>query len=415
MLYAVDIAYLVFAFITLYFTILFFLLFLENKKSIYKIPKLLRYPSMSIIVPAHNEEKNIGKTIKNLKKLIYPKNKLEIIVVNDGSTDKTGEIARNFKGVKVFDKVNQGKKAYAINFGVSKAKNEIIACIDADSFPKPDSILKAVPFFNDPIVGAVTTSVFVKEPKNLIQKLQYLEYAMIVWTRKLLEFVDGIYVTPGALSLYRKDVLQKIGGFDENNLTEDIEIAWRMIHQGYIIKMSTPSKVYTTVPSSFKKWWAQRIRWNVGGLQTSAKYVDTLFRSRFKSLGMFIVPFFILSYFVSLLGFGVFVYVLGTAIFNFSSLFFKSFLYKSDPLSLINYSYFADFLILPNVFTIFGLGIFILSLLWIFISLKTTGIKIKGLSGVYKILVYLTLYITAFPIILINSIFKFLKSKKYSW
>jgi len=412
MMYPIDVVYLVFIFITLYFSILFFLLFLRNKKLIKRIPKLTKHPSVSIIIPAYNEENVIGKTVKNLKKLIYPKNKLEIIVVNDGSSDKTGQIARTFKGVKVFDKVNQGKKAYALNFALKKAKGEIIGCIDADSFPKTDSLLKSVSFFNDPKVGAVTTSIFVKEPKKLIQKLQYLEYIMIVWSRKLLEFLDGIYVTPGAMSLYRKSVLQEVGGFDEKNVTEDIEIAWRILRKGYLIKMSTLAKVYTNVPSSFKKWWKQRIRWNIGGLQTSVKHIDTIFRSRFKSLGIFVVPFFILSYLISILGFGVFVYVLGTAFYSYSNIIFKSFLYSSNP---IKYTNFMDFLILPNVFTVFGFSIFILSLVWMFIGLRATGMKIKGFKGLYKILIYLSLYITIFPIILINSIFKFVRSKNYRW
>jgi len=412
MMYPIDVAYLVFIFITLFFSILFFLLFLRNRKLIKKIPKLVRHPSVSIIVPAYNEENVIGKTIKNLKKLVYPKNKLEIIVVNDGSSDKTGKIARSFKGIKVFDKVNQGKKSYALNFGLKKAKGEIIGCIDADSFPKSDSLLKSVPFFNNPRVAAVTTSIFVKEPKKLIQKLQYLEYIMIVWSRKLLEFLDGIYVTPGAMSLYRKSVLKEVGGFDEKNVTEDIEIAWRILRKGYLIKMSTPAKVYTNVPSSFKKWWKQRIRWNIGGLQTSIKHIDTIFRSRFKSLGIFVVPFFVLSYLISLIGFGVFVYVLGTATYDYSNLLLKSFLYSSNP---IKYETLMDFLVLPNVFTIFGLSIFVLSLVWIFVGLKTTGMKIRGFKGVYKILIYLSLYITIFPIVLIDSTFKFIKGKEYRW
>ena len=411
MLYLIDVVYLAFIFITMYFTILFFLLFQRNKGFMQKIPKLTNYPSVSIIVPSYNEESNIAKTIVNLKKLIYPKNKLEIIVVNDGSTDKTGEIARSFKGIKVFDKINQGKKSFALNFGIEKAKGDVIACIDADSYPMPDALLKSIPFFNDSIVGAVTTSVFVKEPKKLIEKLQYLEYIMIVWGRKLLEFLDGIYVTPGALSMYRKNVLKEVGGFDEKNVTEDIEIAWKILRHGYIIKMSSPAKVYTNVPSSFKKWWKQRIRWNIGGLQTSYKHLDTIFRSRFKSLGMFVVPFFILSYIVSLCGFAVFIYVISNGVYSYSSLLLKSFFYGSNP---IRYSNFADFIILPNVFTIFGFSIFFLSVIWVFVSLKTTGMKIKGFDGFAKIIIYLTLYITIFPIILISSILKFIR-KEYEW
>lgn len=411
MLYLIDIVYLAFIFITMYFTILFFLLFQRNKGSMQKIPKLTNYPSVSIIVPAYDEENHIAKTIENLKKLIYPKDKLEIIVVNDGSTDRTGQIARGFKGIKVFDKVNQGKKAFALNFGIERAKGDIIACIDADSYPMPNALLKSVPFFNETTVGAVTTSVFVKEPKKLIEKLQYLEYIMIVWSRKLLEFLDGIYVTPGALSLYRKSVLQEVGGFDEKNVTEDIEIAWRILRKGYVIKMSSPAKVYTNVPSSFKKWWKQRVRWDIGGLQTSFKHLDTIFRTRFKSLGTFVVPFFILSYAVSLCGFAVFVYVLGNGIYSYSSLFLKSFFYGSNPLK---YSNFADFILLPNVFTIFGFSIFFLSIIWVFVSLKTTGMKIKGFDGFVKIIIYLTLYITIFPIILINSVLRIIR-KQYEW
>ncbi|OGI12175.1 hypothetical protein A3K64_02470 [Candidatus Micrarchaeota archaeon RBG_16_36_9] len=399
-------------FVSLYFTVMFFILFFENKELIQKIPKLVRYPFVSIIVPAYNEEKTVGKTIQNLKNLIYPKNKLEIIVVNDGSTDNTGNIIKKFKGIKIFEKSNQGRKAFALNFGIKKAKGEIITCIDADSFPKSDSLLKTIPFFNDTSVGAVTTSVIVKEPKKLIQKLQYLEYVMIVWSRKLLEFLDGIYVTPGTMSLYRKSILEEIGYFDEKNITEDIEVAWKILRKGYKIRMSMPAKVYTNVPSSFNKWWNQRIRWNIGGFQTSIKHIDAVFKSRFKSFGMFVVPFFVISYVISILGFGLFLYILGQGVYNYSNILIKSFIYKSVP---VNISTFTDFIMLPNVFTIFGFGIFILSLLWVLTSLKVTGMKLNGLKGIYTILIYLTLYITIFPIILLYSSFKFFRGKGYKW
>lgn len=411
MFYLVDLAYLTFAFITLYFTVMFFLLFFENKGNIQKIPELVRYPFVSIVVPAYNEEDTVGRTVQNLKKLIYPKNKFEIIVVNDGSTDRTGEIVKSIKGVRIFEKPNQGRKAFALNFGIKKAKGEITACVDADSFPRSDSLLKTIPFFNDPLVGAVTTSVIVKEPKKLIQKLQFLEYTMIVWSRKLLEFIDGIYVTPGSMSLYRKNVLEEIGYFDEKNITEDIEVAWKILRKGYKIKMSMPAKVYTDVPSSFNKWWKQRIRWNIGGFQTSIKHVDAVFKSRFKSFGMFVVPFFLISYAVSVLGFGLLLYMLGQAAYNYSDLLLKSFLYSSP----IDVSRAADFIMLPNVFTVFGFGIFALSLIWVLASLKSTGMKIDGLKGIYTILIYLSLYITIFPVVLLYSAFKFLRGKGYKW
>lgn len=414
MLNFIDVIYLIFMFITLFFTILFFVLFAENKKEVRKIPKIKYKPFVSIIVPSYNEEKTIAKTIRNLKKLIYPKNKLEIIVVNDGSTDNTGKIARSFKGIKVFDKINEGKKAFALNYGIRRSKGSIIACVDADSFPEPNCLIKTIPFFNDPQVSAVTASIQVKNPKNLLEKLQLLEYAMIAWSRKLFEFLESVYVTPGPLSLYRRDVLVKLGLFDTTSVTEDIEIAWRMLRSGFKIRMSSPAIVYTSVPSSMRDWWKQRIRWNVGGFQTSLKYKDAIFRSRFNNFGIFVVPFFILFYIVSLLGFTVFVYLLGRGIYNYSSLFLGLYSTGTGMTSALKYANLTDFIMLPNSFTIFGFSIFLLSIVWTYISLRTS-IRIKAKSDFYNILIYVTLYITLFPVLLIDSLFKFFKNKEHKW
>ncbi len=406
MLGLIDIIYLGFAAVSLYFTFLFFILFFENRGKIHETPESGYMPSVSLIIPAHNEEKAIGDTIKAVKGLSYPKNLLEVIVVDDGSSDKTYEIASK-AGVKALRK-KRGGKASALNFGIARAGGEIVGCVDADSYPDKDALLKSVPFLSEKEVAAVTTSIFVKNPKNLIQRLQNIEYTMIVWARKLLEFLNSVYVTPGPLSLYRKSILKKVGGFDEKNLTEDIEIAWRLLRHGYKIKMASDARVFTRSPEKFSKFWRQRLRWNIGGIQTSLKYRYTLFNSQFKSLGGFVLPFFAASYVLSLFGFGVFLYLLGRTAYDIA---YYAFLAPSLGISPIrDYTFF----LLPNVFMIFGLVIFALSLAWVIISFRTVKASLSGLRVWVDLVIYLSLYITIFPIILIHSTWRWLK-KSLEW
>lgn len=402
----VDILYIFFAAITTYFTLIFLLLYKKNKSQLRFTPKLYKLPSISLIVPAYNEQDTIAGTLRSLNKLDYPKDKLEIIVVDDGSEDDTYEIAKKFKNVRVFHKENGGK-ARALNFGLGKAKGEIVACVDSDSHPLPDALLKSIPFFNEESVAAVTTSIFATRPKNLIEALQWLEYSMIVWSRKLLEFLDAVYVTPGPLSLYRKSVLIKVGGFDTKNMTEDIEIAWRLLSRGYKIKMATEAKTYTSIPTKLKSWWRQRIRWNIGGIQTALKYKYTFFKGNYGILSSFVWPFFSLSYILSFVGLGLFSYIIMKYILNQFSFVVQASATGVNPLKH------WQFWLVPDIFTIFGIVVFILSIIWVKASLSLTREKSKP-KNPFKYLVYLTLYITIFPINLADSVWRYLR-KNFKW
>jgi len=402
----VDIAYLIFAGASLYFTFLFFLLFARNKTTVKALPPLSALPSITLIVPAFNEEKTISKTLRHLQNFDYPKEGLDIIVVDDGSKDKTFDVASRFKGVTVLRKKNGGK-AGALNYGLKFAKGELVGCVDSDSCPKSDALVRMVPFFSQENVGAVTSSIFVSDAKNVIERLQKIEYIMIVWARKLLEYLDSVYCTPGPLSLYRTDVLRKVGGFDEKNLTEDIEIAWKLIHNGYKIKMSSSAEVYTSPQSSFARWWKQRLRWNIGGMQTTMKYRHDLFKRG--SLGMFVIPFFSLSYFLSMFGLLLFGYIISKWAFNLFSFYFGSVSLGINPFNHV------QLLLLPDVFTVFGLLILALSLVWIRISLRTVGKSLGGLPGLVDLALYLTLYITVFPFNLLESSWMFLTRNYSGW
>jgi len=379
---------------------LFLLLFFAHKKRLYTTKShSKKFPSVSIIIPAYNEKNCIEKTIKNVKKLIYSK-KLEIIVVDDGSIDDTYKIAKKIKGIKVLSKKHEGK-AKALNFGLKHAKGEIVACVDSDSYPEKYALLKTIPLFEKD-VAAVTTSVFVKNAKSLIQRLQRIEYLFIAWTRKILEYLNSIYVTPGPMSLYRKNILLKIGGFDEKNLTEDIEIAWRLLKHKHKIKMSLDTKVYTTVPKTLKRWWHQRIRWNVGGLQTNFKYFNLFLNKNFGSVGMFILPFFSVSYLLSILGLFLIFYI----VFNWSYLLIGSYSFGFNPV--------GHFYMLPDIFLFLGIFTFILSLFYIKAGYKTMKRYIHFPKKILDVLIYVLFYFAIFPVNLIHSFLKFL-TKKYEW
>ena len=180
----VDYVFLAFCMVSLYFLVLFMLLFLESKPLFDpEIEVTHQLPTVTLIVPAYNEEETVGGTVSCLKKLDYPKDLLEIIVVDDGSTDRTAKRASSPE-VLVVTKVNGGKSE-AVNLGISMAKSEIVGVVDADSFPEPDSLLRAVSRFRDPRVAAVTSTVLVREKRTLMQRLQAIEYYLSAWQTNL--------------------------------------------------------------------------------------------------------------------------------------------------------------------------------------------------------------------------------------
>ena len=276
------------AFATTYVAVLFLLLYLEEAEGM-EDPKPKRFPSVSIIVPAYNEGEHIAKTIKSLLSLEYP-GKKEVIVVNDGSTDGTGNVARRFvkKGVAVIDKPNGGK-ASAMNLGISRAKGELVAVLDADSIVAGDALLHMVGYFDDPEVAAVTPMMKVWESRTPVQKLQKAEYILNSFMKKLLEQLDAITVTPGPFSVYRRSVFRKLGGFDEKTITEDQEIALRIQRANLRIASSVGAVVYTDAPESLRELYLQRKRWYTGFLQNIWEYRD-LVSPKYGDLGLFVIP-----------------------------------------------------------------------------------------------------------------------------
>lgn len=273
----------------LFTTIFFLFTLLENKKNITR-GYTKKFPKVSIIVPAYNEEENLFKTISSLLRMDYPKDKLEIIVVDDGSTDNTYKIAKQFisEGVKVYTKKNGGKGT-ALNHGLKKVTGDFIGCLDADSFVAKDSLKKMLAYFDNPKVMAVTPSLKVYKPKNFLQRIQMIEYLIGIFLRKIFALLGSIHVTPGPFSIYRKEFFDKYGGYDEDNLTEDIEIALRIQSKGYNIENSVDAPVYTVAPYNLKGLFRQRIRWYMGFTENVVNY-KRLFSKEYGNLGLFVLP-----------------------------------------------------------------------------------------------------------------------------
>jgi len=282
-----DILVYIVSFFGLFTSIFFFLTLLENKQKI-NSPKHKRLPKVSVIVPAYNEEKTITKTISSLLGLDYPKDKLEIIVVDDGSIDKTYQVAKKFEGIRLFRKNNEGKGA-TLNFALKRCNGELVGALDADSFVDKDALKKMVGFFEDNNVMAVTPSLKAYKPKKVLERVQYIEYLIGIFLRKIFAFIGAVHVTPGPFTIYRKEFFDKYGSYDATNLTEDIEIALRIQSHRFKIENAVDANVYTITPHKFKNLFRQRVRWYLGFVNNVLNYKH-LFSSQYGNLGIFILP-----------------------------------------------------------------------------------------------------------------------------
>jgi cellulose synthase/poly-beta-1,6-N-acetylglucosamine synthase-like glycosyltransferase len=258
---------------------------------------------VSIIIPAVNEEKTIVNTIKSALSIDYPKNLFEVIVVDDGSNDKTYALAKKFASsinpkVKVLTK-SHGGKGSALNLGIKHASGEIIITMDADTFVSPDSVRKMMSYFYSKDVMSVTPSMGVHRPETIWQRVQHIEYYLGVFLRKSFSTLNAIHVTPGAFSAYRKEFFEKYGGYDEHNITEDLEIALRIQSKGFIIENAAEAAIYTRSPRSFKTLLVQRRRWYAGLARNLWNYRH-LFGFKRGPLGYLVLPLAVLAIFSSM-------------------------------------------------------------------------------------------------------------------
>ena len=254
---------------------------------------------VSVIVPAYNEKECIANTLRSLARSTHP---IEIIVVDDGSTDDTSEIARSaaesfgMTNVRVIRQENAGKPA-ALNNGVRSASYDIVVMMDGDTVFEADTVRQLVQPFADPEVGAVAGNAKVGNRDTIIGAWQHIEYVMgFNLDRRMYDLLRCMPTIPGAIGAFRREAVLAVGGMSEDTLAEDTDITIAMHRQGWRVVYQEHAKAWTEAPGSLKQLWSQRYRWSYGTMQALWKHRKSLTdkgpSGRFGRVGMPLVVIF---------------------------------------------------------------------------------------------------------------------------
>jgi len=237
---------------------------------------------ISFLLPAYNEEKQIRKCIESIDKAAANyTGHTEIIVVNDGSTDNTRKISSeailNLKnaGGKVFNIPNSGK-GFALQYGLERLRGDVIFRIDTDSAIDEYAINRVMNHFKDPVVGSVSGLILPLEEKSWIQKIWLLRWSLLTFYKREWELIDSVLVQPGAFSVFRKNALMMAGGWADNILGEDADIAVRLARCGYRNEYEDHAVVFSDIPSNLKDLREQRVRWAMSFYHARAVNLDVI-------------------------------------------------------------------------------------------------------------------------------------------
>jgi cellulose synthase/poly-beta-1,6-N-acetylglucosamine synthase-like glycosyltransferase len=408
-----DAIFYILIFLSVYVQVFYFVTFLENRKKIVireEDIKLKSYPSVTIVVPCWNEEKTVEKTVLSILNLNYPKDKLKIFLVNDGSTDNTKEVVNKFlshSNIEVFHKENGGKFT-ALNLGLEKSDTEFFGCLDADSFVHKEALVRIMSYFEkDPSVMAVAPAVVVNESKNFIQSAQRAEYNMGLFFKKMLGFLGAINVTPGPLTIFRRKVFRDLGPYKHGHSTEDMEIAYRMQKNNYKIEHCNDAFVYTNTPLTINKLYRQRLRWIYGFINNTIDYRGVLFSKKHGNFAFFTLPMGIISIFAIS-------FLFGRITYNFLNfLYLKMIQFKTVGINFRTFDFdFDPFFI--NTKT----SIFLMAVVYAFIIFALSfGRKMAKEKRILSLdtLFFFPVFGLMAPIWFLKAIFNTIISRKPSW
>jgi biofilm PGA synthesis N-glycosyltransferase PgaC len=246
------------------------------------------FPKLSLIIPAHNEEKVIVRSIESSLAADYP-NK-EIIVVDDGSKDRTYQLAHPYanKGaIKLLHRdVASGSKATALNHGFLFATGEIVVVVDADTLIERNSLIELVKPLNDKNVGAVSGNVRILRGedggRNLLVRLQSYEYLIsLELGRRFYSIIGTLLIISGAFGAFWRSSLQSLGEYDKDTITEDFDLTLKLRKTGKKLAFAEKAVSWTFAPETWRDWRRQRVRWTRGQIETLWKHRNILRRGRF--------------------------------------------------------------------------------------------------------------------------------------
>jgi cellulose synthase/poly-beta-1,6-N-acetylglucosamine synthase-like glycosyltransferase len=235
-------------------------------------------PKVAVLIPAYNEEKVIERTVRAVLNSDYPN--LRVIVIDDGSKDRTLEVARaafaeeEARGtVLILGKLNSGK-ASALNYGIEHIGDaELFVGIDADTIIAPDAISRLVPHFINPKVGAMAGNAKVGNRVNLWTRWQALEYITSQnFERRALDVLGAVSVVPGAIGAWRVSAVREAGGYHVDTVAEDADLTMALLRRGYRVEYEDMALAFTEAPTNANGLMRQRFRWSFGILQAVYKH-----------------------------------------------------------------------------------------------------------------------------------------------
>jgi len=430
-------------------------LFDKESAKKYLSENIKELPVVTVIIPLWNEQKTIKGTIQSVLDIDYPKDKLEIIIVNDGSTDDSEyeifEIIDEFKKIKteqrslkvvngitrkiyykeIKRKNNQSikyiyqknaGKGVALNVGITLAQGKYYAGLDSDSYVAKSTLLKMLAtlvYYNKKLktnkVITITPAMRISYPNTIVRYLQHYEYLMSMFVARIMSEHDMIYVTPGPFSLYDRKKIIELGAYHENQreiLTEDQELAYRIQDSQYYIKQCANGYVYSTGPETLKGLLRQRNRWFKGSLICLSNYRHMIFNKEFGDFGIQQMSINLLRVFLSISVLYIF-YIL--TINPIIQLFQRMSLYGFDiwpfitdfgiRFNLLNYNY-------PRLI---GSGIILLlGILMLVMSHINANIGIEKKDLKYLV-VYFLVYHIMMAYVMLVVIFEIIIGKKQWW
>ncbi|MCZ0988920.1 glycosyltransferase [Streptomyces diastatochromogenes] len=250
---------------------------------------------VSVLVPAYNEAKCIEDTVRSLMRSEHP---IEVLVIDDGSTDGTARIVEGLglPDVRVIRQLNAGKPA-ALNRGLANARYDLIVMMDGDTVFEPATVRELVQPFADPRVGAVAGNAKVGNKDTLIGAWQHIEYVMgFNLDRRMYDVLRCMPTIPGAVGAFRRSALERVGGMSDDTLAEDTDITMALHRDGWRVVYAEKARAWTEAPESVQQLWSQRYRWSYGTMQAIWKHRRALFErgpsGRFGRVGLPLVSLF---------------------------------------------------------------------------------------------------------------------------
>ncbi|MEV6208791.1 bifunctional polysaccharide deacetylase/glycosyltransferase family 2 protein [Kitasatospora sp. NPDC051914] len=250
---------------------------------------------VTVLVPAYNEQECIANTLNSLMAGDHP---IEVIVIDDGSSDDTSKIVRelDLPGVRLITKPNGGKPQ-ALNTGIANASHEIVVMMDGDTVFEPSTVHELVQPFGDPTIGAVAGNAKVGNRNSLIGAWQHIEYVMgFNLDRRMYDVLNIMPTIPGAVGAFRRSALERVGGMSEDTLAEDTDVTMALLRDGWRIVYAEKARAWTEAPASMGQLWSQRYRWSYGTMQAMWKHRHALVErgpgGRFGRIGLPLVVLF---------------------------------------------------------------------------------------------------------------------------